>query len=99
MVLHARDANGDKAQRLFHFIREEAGDPNEVSDSNTPILGADYPDTVWVRFSSSDGSDLNASYSDDGITFTEMPETTALAGTENPTIGFLSLAGEYSAVM
>ncbi len=93
MVLEGRDTSGpDAASRVFQFIREEGGSPNEVGASNSPALGADYPSTVWVRFTS-DGTSLNASYSADGVTFTEMSETKSLDGIENPKIGFLSLQG------
>src|SRR5690625_1305837 len=93
MVLQGRDTAGpDPASRVFQFIREENGEPNEVGDSNTPALGADYPSTVWVRFTS-DGEDLRASYSADGTEFTEMPETKSLAGIEDAKIGLLALQG------
>lgn len=93
MVLEGRSTGADDAaSRIFQFIREEDGAPNEVGDSNTDPLGAEYPDTVWVRFTS-DGSNLQASYSADGVTFTDMPETKSLAGIENPHIGLISLSG------
>jgi regulation of enolase protein 1 (concanavalin A-like superfamily) len=93
MVLQGRSTGADDAAaRIFQFIREENGAPNEVADSNTGSLGAEYPDTVWVRFTS-DGSNLRASYSADGATFTDMPETKSLAGIEDPHIGLLSLSG------
>ena len=93
MVFSGRSTSGpDPATRVFQFIREEAGTPNEVAASNSPALGADYPSTVWVRFTS-DGSNLVASYSADGTTFTEMTETKSLAGITNPKIGLMALQG------
>src|SRR5690606_16948689 len=93
MVLQGRDTSGpNPASRIFQFIREENGQPSEVADSNTPALGADYPTTVWVRFTS-DGQNLVASYSADGEEFTDMPETKSLAGIENPKIGLIALQG------
>src|SRR5699024_5700828 len=93
MVLQARNTgDGSLADRIFQFIREEDGQPNEVDDSNTPNLGADYPTTVWVRLTS-DGENLTASYSADGSTFTDMPETKSLAGIDNPQVGLISLQG------
>ncbi|MFD1146818.1 ThuA domain-containing protein [Saccharothrix hoggarensis] len=93
MVLQGRNTGSDDAaSRIFQFIREENGSPNEVGESNTAPLGAQYPDTVWVRFTS-DGSTLTASYSADGQTFTTMPQTKSLAGIAHPKIGLLSLAG------
>jgi glucose/arabinose dehydrogenase/PKD repeat protein len=93
MVFEGRDTSAaNPATRIFQFIREENGQPNEVGDSNTAGLGAGYPDTVWVRYIS-DGSNLRAAYSDDGVTFTEMPQTKSLAGMTDPKIGLVSLAG------
>ncbi|NUT53239.1 MAG: DUF1349 domain-containing protein [Saccharothrix sp.] len=92
MVLEGRSDTDDAASRIFQFIREEAGQPNEVGESNTAPLGAQFPDTVWVRFTS-DGQNLTAAYSADGQAFTEMPQTKALAGMANPKVGLLSLVG------
>ncbi|NUT91413.1 MAG: PKD domain-containing protein, partial [Saccharothrix sp.] len=92
MVIEGRSDTDDAANRIFQFIREEAGQPNEVGESNTAPLGAAYPDTVWVRFTS-DGQNLTASYSADGQAFTAMPQTKALAGMANPKVGLLSLVG------
>nr|WP_211239716.1 ThuA domain-containing protein [Jiangella gansuensis] len=93
MVLQGRDtAASNPAARIFQFIREENGAPNEVGESNTANLGAGYPDTVWVRYIS-DGSTLRAAYSADGVTFAEMPQTKSLAGIDNPKIGLVALSG------
>jgi cytochrome c len=92
MVIQARNSTADPAARIFQFIREESGAPNEVAESNTANLGAAYPDTVYVRFSSTDGTDLRASYSADGSTFVDMPQTKSLAGLAAPHIGFISLS-------
>ncbi|GIH67698.1 ThuA domain-containing protein [Microbispora siamensis] len=93
MVLQARSTSGsDHASRIFQFIREDKGAPNEVSQSNTANLGDAYPDTVYVRFIS-DGTNITAHYSSDGTNFTAMPETKPLAGISNPKIGLISLAG------
>ncbi|SFD72171.1 ThuA domain-containing protein [Streptomyces aidingensis] len=98
MVLQGR-STGDPsaANRIFQFIREEAGSPNEVGDSNTAALGADYPDTFWVRFTS-DGENLRAFHSPDGTTFTAMPETKSLTGIDNPRIGLFALANRAEAL-
>ncbi|WP_211590268.1 ThuA domain-containing protein [Microbispora sp. H11081] len=93
MVLQARSTSGSNhASRIFQFIREENGQPNEVNESNTANLGDSYPDTVYVRFIS-DGTNITAHYSSDGSNFTAMPQTKSLAGITNPKIGLLSLAG------
>ncbi|MET0237079.1 MAG: ThuA domain-containing protein [Kibdelosporangium sp.] len=92
MVFEAR-GTADAASRVFQFIREENGAPNEVAASNTPNLGAAYPDTVHVRLAS-DGTNVTASYSPDGLSWTQMPETgKLLAGIPNPRIGLISLSG------
>ncbi|WP_240423564.1 ThuA domain-containing protein [Microbacterium halotolerans] len=96
MVIQGRSAPADPATRIFQFIREEAGEPNEVGESNTDALGADYPSTVYVRLASTDGSDLTASYSADGVDFTQMPQTKSLDGLVDPQIGLVSLAGTSS---
>ncbi|MDA0638777.1 ThuA domain-containing protein, partial [Nonomuraea sp. MCN248] len=93
MVLQARSTSGpNHAERIFQFIREENGSPNEVAQSNTATLGDAYPDTVYVRFVS-DGTNITAHYSADGTTFTAMPQTKPLAGITDPKIGLISLAG------
>ncbi|MBP2325019.1 PKD repeat protein/glucose/arabinose dehydrogenase [Kibdelosporangium banguiense] len=91
MVLEGR-GTADANARIFQYIREENGAPNEVTASNTPNLGAAYPDTVYVRLAS-DGTRLTASYSADGLSWTQMPETGKLiAGINNPRIGLMSLS-------
>ncbi|MBF8187134.1 ThuA domain-containing protein [Nonomuraea sp. K274] len=97
MVLQGRGTD-DHASRIFQFIREENGTPNEVAESNTALLGDAYPDTVYVRFIS-DGTNITAHYSADGVTFTAMPQTKPLAGIDNPKIGLLSLAGAGNPVV
>jgi PKD repeat protein/glucose/arabinose dehydrogenase/type 1 glutamine amidotransferase len=91
MVIEARGTN-DAAGRVFQFIREEAGTPNEVAASNTANLGATFPDTAYVRLAS-DGTHLTAAYSADGQTWTAMPQTDKLiAGIADPRIGLTSFA-------
>lgn len=90
MVLQARATN-NHANRIFQFIREENGATNEVTQSNTAQLGDAYPDTVYVRFIS-DGTNITAHYSSDGVTYTAMPQTKPLAGITNPRIGLIALA-------
>ncbi|WP_430868790.1 ThuA domain-containing protein [Demequina aurantiaca] len=90
MVLSARSTN-NAANRIFQFVREENGSANEVTASNTANLGTEFPDTYYVRYTS-DGTDLNAWYSADGVDFTMMPQTKQLAGMENPRIGVAAWA-------
>ncbi|MDT7727047.1 MAG: cytochrome c [Actinomycetota bacterium] len=91
MVLEAQGAN-DINRRVFQFIREEQGVPNEKSQSNVPASGSAYSDTVYLRMAS-DGTHVTGAYSADGTTWTAMPETDKLlAGITNPRIGLISLA-------
>ncbi|MDH2425271.1 ThuA domain-containing protein [Sphaerisporangium sp. TRM90804] len=91
MVLQAR-GTADPAARVFQFIREEAGQPNEVAQSNSANLGAQYPTTVYIRLAS-DGTNLTASYSPDGTNWTAMPQRDkTVAGIVNPRIGLASFA-------
>src|SRR5690606_22281806 len=92
MVLQGRSASADASTRIYQFIREETAQPNEVNQSNTANLGADYPDTVYVRFISN-GENLQAAYSADGVDFTLMPETKSIANLTNPKIGLVALKG------
>ncbi|MEE6283343.1 ThuA domain-containing protein, partial [Georgenia sp. MJ170] len=94
MVFQDRSANS--AERVFQFIREENGLPNEVADSNSPTLGADYPTTVWVQLAS-DGENLTAAYSADGVDFTQMAETKSLVGITDPQIGMFAVQGSGQA--
>jgi len=95
MVIQGRSTTPDAAQRVFQFIREENGVPNEVAASNTANLGAAFPDTFYVRYTS-DGSNLRAYYSADGLDFTAMSETKSLHGLVNPKIGLVALANDGS---
>jgi cytochrome c len=96
MVIQGRSQAADPATRIFQFIREENAQPNEVGESNSAALGADYPDTVYVRFVS-DGENLQAAYSADGTDFTTMPQTKSIADLENARIGLVSLKGNGTA--
>ncbi len=94
-VMQGRSSTSNAAQRIFQYVREEAGAPNEVAASNTANLGADFPDTFFVRMTSN-GTSLNASYSADGVSYTAMSETKSLSGIVNPRIGLLAFANSGS---
>lgn len=96
MVLQNRASGTDAAQRVFQFIRETGGAPNEVAASNTANLGAAFPDTFYVRLIS-DGTNVTAAYSADGSSFTAMPESKPIAGITNPKIGLMAFANDGSA--
>lgn len=95
IVMQGRNAGASAADRVFQFLREENGAPNEVAASNSVALGVSFPDTYFVRFNS-DGTNLTASYSADGVTFAPMSQTKSLAGITNPRIGLMALAGSTS---
>ncbi|WP_336922145.1 ThuA domain-containing protein [Aquipuribacter sp. SD81] len=90
MVIQGRTASPDAAGRVFQLLRETDGVAQEW---NTANLGTAYPDTYWVRLTSTNGTDVTASYSSDGETFTDMGQTVSLSGITNPRIGLLSLTG------
>ncbi|MFB2580570.1 ThuA domain-containing protein [Herbiconiux sp. P15] len=94
-VIQGRSSTSDAASRIFQYVREEAGQPNEVDASNTAALGAEFPDTFFVRLTSN-GTSLNASYSADGASYTSMPETKSLAGITDPRIGLTAFANSGS---
>ncbi|MDH6181903.1 cytochrome c [Microbacteriaceae bacterium SG_E_30_P1] len=79
-------------ERRMQFLREVNAAPNEVDASNV-IVPTTFPDTYWVRLTSTDGSNLTASYSADGLTFLPMSQTKSIADLVNPKIGLLAVAG------
>ncbi|NYD57415.1 PKD repeat protein/glucose/arabinose dehydrogenase/type 1 glutamine amidotransferase [Nocardioides marinisabuli] len=95
MVLQGRTGSPSAAGRVFQFAGELAG---RATETNTPALGEEFPDTFWVRMSSPDGLDVTASYSSDGITFTEMDGTRSLSGINEPRVGVFGLANRTEAL-
>jgi PKD repeat protein/glucose/arabinose dehydrogenase len=88
-------ADGNKAANVIQFAKEVNAAATETNSAN---LGATFPDTVWLRMSSTDGSSVTASYSSDGSTW--LPITTSggttaaprdLSGITAPKIGLLAL--------
>ena len=84
-------AAGDKAANIIQFTKETNGTASETNSAN---LGAAFPDTVWLRMSSTDGTSVTASYSSDGATW--LPVTSAnaardLTGITTPKVGLLAL--------
>ena len=84
-------AAGDKAANIIQFTKETAA---VASETNSAALGAAFPDTVWLRMSSTDGSSVTASYSADGATW--LPVTSAnaardLTGITAAKVGLLAL--------
>jgi len=88
-------ANGDKAANVIQFAKEVNG---TASESNSANLGATFPDTVYLRMSSTNGVSVTPSYSTDGVTWlpiTLSNGTTAaprdLSGITAPKVGLLAL--------
>ncbi len=92
MVLQGRSAAADPATRIFQFIREQNAQPNEVNESNSAALGADYPDTVYSCGFVTTARASQAAYSADGIDFTTL-QTKSIADLENAKIGLVALKG------
>ena len=76
LVFEGRSSSGDKAARIIQFSHEQAGAAQEANSAN---LGADFPDTVWLKLSS-DGTNLTPSYSVDGETWISAPDTASWSG-------------------
>ncbi|WP_299924526.1 ThuA domain-containing protein [uncultured Nocardioides sp.] len=87
-------AAGSKAANVIQFAKEVNG---TASESNSTALGADFPDTVWLRMTSTDGNVVTPTYSTDGATW--LPITTSngtaaprdLSGITAPKVGLLAL--------
>lgn len=87
-------AAGSKAANVIQFAKEVGG---TASESNSTALGATFPDTVWLRMTSTDGNTVTPSYSSDGSTW--LPITTSngpaaprdLTGITAPKVGLLAL--------
>jgi len=87
MTFQARDV--DATSRVFQWLREDDQVPDEF---NTPLLGANYPSTVWMRITS-DGTTLTASYSHDGVQWINMLVSRDLPDSENLRVGLMAVAG------
>lgn len=85
---------GSKAANVIQFAKEVNG---TASESNSTALGASFPDTVWLRMTSTDGNVVTPTYSTDGATW--LPITTSngtaaprdLTGITAPKVGLLAL--------
>ncbi len=87
-------AGGSKAANVIQFAKEVNA---TASESNSTALGATFPDTVWLRLSSTDGNVVTPTYSADGATW--LPITTSggtaaprdLTSITAPKVGLLAL--------
>ncbi|WP_407317137.1 ThuA domain-containing protein [Isoptericola halotolerans] len=91
MAVQGRGSSPDADSRIFQLATEVDGDPSEI---NTGI-GADFGDTVYLRLTRT-GESLVGSYSADGVTFTDMPESTTTADIVDPKIGLTAFANVNS---
>ncbi|WP_380166712.1 ThuA domain-containing protein [Jannaschia sp. R86511] len=90
MVIQGRTAAPNAGSRVFQFLRETNA---SAAEFNTAGLGTAFPDTFWVRLTSTNGTDVTGSYSSDGVNFVDMGQTVTTAGITNPRIGLVSLTG------
>ena len=84
-------AAGSKAANVIQFAKEVNATASETNSAN---LGADFPDTVWLRMTSTNGSSVTASYSTDGDTWLPINAANAardLTGITAPKVGLLAL--------
>lgn len=95
LVHMARNTStADANNRVFQFAKELNGVP---TNTNTATLGTAFPDTFWVRLTSTDGVNVTASYSSDGVTFTQIPGARNLQGITQPKVGVFGLVSHTSA--
>ncbi|WP_205471609.1 ThuA domain-containing protein [Nocardioides sp. SYSU D00038] len=94
LVVQGRTAEPNKAGNVIQFAKEVAG---TATETNTSGLGANFPDTVWLRLSSPDGLAVTASYSADGQDFVDMTGARDLSSINEPRIGVTAFANNAAA--
>ena len=92
--VHMISAGG---QRDIEFIYESDGNPRNEGLDKLGGIPADSPTTYWVRITS-DGQQLTASYSFDGMTFSPVGRPASLSTFTNPRIGPFALSDEAPSV-
>lgn len=95
LVYSGRSSTPNKANNVIQFAKEVNATASETNSAN---LGADFPDTVWLRMSSTNGNVVTASYSTDGATWTTVSTTRDLTGITAPKVGLLALGNQAAAV-
>lgn len=99
---------GDDDNYIKHVFQGRSNEPNAASniiqtaketaatavETNTSGLGASFPNTVWLRLTSTDGEQVLGSYSTDGETWTDMSGGYDLTGITAPRIGLISAANQ-----
>ncbi|WP_205859598.1 ThuA domain-containing protein [Phycicoccus flavus] len=95
LVLQGRSATPNRAANVVQFLTEVGGSPTET---NSAALGADFPDSIWLRLSSTNGLDVTAQYSRDGSTWQTVNGTRSLNGINEPRIGLWGTANQEAAL-
>lgn len=95
LVYSGRSSTPNKANNVIQFAKEVNAQATETNSAN---LGLDFPDTVWLRMSSTDGNVVTASYSTDGATWTTVTPTRDMSGITSPKVGLLALGNQAAAV-
>ncbi|MQW74974.1 DUF1349 domain-containing protein [Nocardioides sp. dk4132] len=91
LVYSGRSNEPNKANNVIQMAKEVNASATETNSAN---LGADFPDTVWLRLSSTDGNVVSGSYSSDGETWTDVASTRDLTGITAPKVGLLALGSQ-----
>jgi PKD repeat protein/type 1 glutamine amidotransferase len=86
----ASNAVGATNTEFFEFIQEVAGTPRNQTADRTSNLAASFPNDFYIRITW-DGTNLTASYSDNGTTFTAAGRAST-AMPANAQIGFFALS-------
>jgi regulation of enolase protein 1 (concanavalin A-like superfamily)/type 1 glutamine amidotransferase len=79
--------------RQFEFIYENAGNPRNEAADHSDVLPETAPLSYYVRIHS-DGTNLTASYSFDGDTYTTVGRPAPLSTFSNPQIGPVALSDQ-----
>jgi cytochrome c len=99
ILIYGDDDNYAKLDLLYsggprvEFIRESAGTPRNGSGDST---AAPAGSTIYLRLTS-DGTNLTAAYSADGLNYTPVGQSAALDGITNPRVGVFALNGGTTA--
>lgn len=91
LVYSGRSSTANKANNVIQFASETNATASETNSAN---LGATFPDTVWLKLASTNGTTVTASYSTDGSVY--QPVTASAAARPIPAnakVGMLALAG------
>ncbi|MCD4523371.1 ThuA domain-containing protein [Nocardioides sp. cx-173] len=87
--VHLISAGGS---RDVEFIYEAAGQPRNEAEDKLGGVPAGFPSTYYVRLTS-DGTDLRASYSTDGETFSPVGRPAPMSSFADPRVGPAAVSG------